>query len=98
MALDLADEIKYLPDAPQADHDLDMRLLRASVMQDEGELVLILTDGYATVAIEPGLSHQDDCINRAEKLAAAALSYAELMRARLEEAQATPGEPEVRRE
>lgn len=80
----IVDVIADLARAPQADLDLDMRETSAAVMRDDdGDLVLVLKDELSTVSIEPGLAGKAACIERAEEIAAAALSYAELMRATL---------------
>lgn len=71
-----------LPAAPQADIDLDMRLLKPSIAEDdEGDPVMVLKDSTSTVILEFGLGGSwESAIIAAEKLARTATRYADLLR------------------
>ena len=70
-----------LPDAPQADADLDVRSLRAFLAVDEdGDPVLVLRDDHTTVVVEFGLGGAwETAIQSALGLSKAALRYGEAL-------------------
>jgi hypothetical protein len=60
---------------------LDMRELRASIVDEDGDLVLRMHDGDVSVDFEPGAGGSiEQAILGAERLGSTALAYAELLR------------------
>lgn len=70
-------------DVPESVVSLDLRALKAFVANDDGDLVIIATDGDITVTFEPGVGGDWASAARNAELAAEQfLAYAGLMRVR----------------
>jgi hypothetical protein len=74
--------LSALPEAPQADADLDLRTLRAWLANDEdGDPVLVLQDGDTTVVVEFGLGGRglEEAIQAAGMLSEAVRGYGNVL-------------------
>ena len=75
--------LRALPVAPQADADMDTRLLRAWLAaDDDGEPVMVLTDGDTTVVLDCGIGveHLTAAVDAAGQLADVAAAFRDAMR------------------
>lgn len=81
-------------DVPESVVSLDLRTLRAHVTNDDGDLVIVASDGDITVTFEPGVGGDwASAARNAEHAAEAFLAYAELLRVRRGDPQPLTPEP-----